>query len=189
MVIDLIVKTCIASAIRAWHGTNVHCLPIWKDNALPSDEDARLTICDLTGVPTHKACALRDQFPLTGRCVEYVLADLGHDLTRQARIDARNQRSGHDKAGAQFIGTTRCLRFCIELPSVFLSRVGKLRIVSAARCAGAGCLQEPGCGGTFAAWHAPCPSGLELLETRFVACAGVVAGLCVDLLSNCGKPG
>ena len=104
MVVDLIGEARIAGAVGSGHGANVERLPVGEDQTLPGHENPLLPIANVAGVCADKPGSLGDEKEAScGRVVD-VLADLGHDLTGEIRVDAGDHNGGEDETGADHVG-------------------------------------------------------------------------------------
>ena len=96
MVVDVIREARVAALIGARQLRQIHAGGVREDEPLPGDLHTLLPVCRCVLVGADKAAALRDEDVLASGAVEYVLAYLGEDRSRQIRVDAADQNGGDD---------------------------------------------------------------------------------------------
>src|SRR5262245_53379609 len=98
MIIDLVFESGIAFGVSTRLPFEHNGTAVWKDEASPDEENARLPERDLTVVDADQFRSLWNQEVVAGRAVIDILGDLTRDLAGQVGADAREEGGGYDRA-------------------------------------------------------------------------------------------
>ena len=83
MIVDLVLKPCIAGGIGARLTLQHDRAPVRHNQARPDQQHARLRERDLAIIDTDQPCPLRYEKETSGRAIEDVFGDLRRDLAGQ----------------------------------------------------------------------------------------------------------
>jgi hypothetical protein len=104
MIIDPVLKTGKALAVSTRLAFKHNRTAIWKNQAVPDQQDAALAEADIIVVLTNDPCSLRDQKNAARRAIINILRHLGCDLARKIGTDSGNERCRNHRTRLQNIG-------------------------------------------------------------------------------------